>query len=100
MRGIPAGRVATYGEVAAAAGLPRRARLVGRALRCGPPDLPWHRVVAAPGRIAFPPGSDGREEQCRRLRAEGVVCSGGRIDLRRFGWHADLDALLWGPQRI
>lgn len=98
MRAIPAGRVATYGGVAAVAGLPRRARLVGRALRGCPADVPWHRVVASPGRIAFPPGSEDYEEQLRRLQAEGVACLGGRIDMRRFGWHgADLDALVWGP---
>src|SRR5690606_39297020 len=91
VRDIPAGRVATYGGVAAVAGLPRRARLVGRALRGCPADVPWHRVVASPGRIAFPPGSEDYEEQLRRLQAEGVACLGGRIDMRRFGWHgADL----------
>ncbi len=61
VRRIPPGRVATYGEVAALAGLPGRARLVGRSLGQddGPP-LPWHRVVAAGGRIALPEGSDAR----------------------------------------
>lgn len=97
MRSIPAGQVATYGEVAAAAGLPRRARLVGRALRGCPVDVPWHRVVAAPGRIAFPPDSGNFAEQRQRLLDEGVTCLNGRIDLGRFGWHNDLDALLWGP---
>lgn len=91
------GRVATYGEVAAAAGLPRRARLVGRALRGCPRDVPWHRVVASPGRIAFTIGSESFDEQCRRLQEEGVACFGGRIDMRRFGLYRDLDALLWGP---
>jgi methylated-DNA-protein-cysteine methyltransferase-like protein len=71
--------------------------LVGTALRGCPADLPWHRVIAAAGRIAFPPGSAGYEEQCRRLQDEGVSCPGGRIDLNRFGWQSDLDALLWGP---
>jgi methylated-DNA-protein-cysteine methyltransferase-like protein len=97
IRAIPAGRVTTYGEVAATAGLPHRARLVGRALRGCPRDVPWHRVVAAPGRIAFAAGSDGFQEQCRRLQEEGVACPDGRIDLQRFGWRTDLDALLWGP---
>lgn len=97
VRRIPAGCVATYGEVAEAAGLPRRARLVGRALRGCPSDVPWHRVVASPGRVAFPVGSESFDEQCRRLQDEGVACVGGRIDMKRHGWRTDLDALLWGP---
>jgi methylated-DNA-protein-cysteine methyltransferase-like protein len=55
-------------------------------------------VVSSPGRIAFAVGSEGFEEQCRRLQDEGVVCLGGRIAMRRFGWYRDLDALLWGPE--
>ncbi|TLZ25150.1 MAG: cysteine methyltransferase [Gammaproteobacteria bacterium] len=53
---IPRGQVSTYGAVARAAGLPGRARQTGYALRVAPPSLklPWHRVVGAGGRIAFP----------------------------------------------
>lgn len=78
---IPRGRVATYGAVAAAAGLPGRARLAGRALRTAPAGLhlPWHRVVAAGGRIAFPVGSREHREQAKRLRAEGVTVCGARV---------------------
>lgn len=85
---IPRGRVATYGQVAAEAGLPRRARLVGRVLaELGPGSLlPWHRVVAATGRIAPRPGL-GPREQARRLRAEGVpVDRGGKLDLAARRW--------------
>jgi methylated-DNA-protein-cysteine methyltransferase related protein len=88
---IPQGRVTTYGEVAALAGLPRRARWVGRVLRELPQGsrLPWHRVVAAQGRIALPPRAGGGE-QIRRLRAEGVPVAGnGRIDLGRFAWRGE-----------
>jgi methylated-DNA-protein-cysteine methyltransferase related protein len=89
------GEVVTYGLVAARAGLPGRARLVGRALRTTPDDapLPWHRVVGAGGRIVFPPGSPAAQEQAQRLRAEGVEVIGVRVRLRI---PADLDALLWG----
>jgi methylated-DNA-protein-cysteine methyltransferase-like protein len=86
---IPRGRVATYGQVALEALLPRRARLVGAVLRDLPngSKLAWHRVVNAAGRISL--RSDGRPsaEQRRRLLREGVrVDSRGRIDLARFGW--------------
>jgi len=79
---IPRGRVSTYGGVALAAGLPGRARLAGRALREAPEglNLPWHRVLGAGGKIVFPPASSAYREQCRRLRAEGVVVKGGRVD--------------------
>jgi methylated-DNA-protein-cysteine methyltransferase-like protein len=94
---LPPGRVATYGEVAALAGLPRRARLVGRVLAALPEGspVPWQRVVAAGGRIALA-GSAGREQR-RRLAAEGVALRGGRVVLAGRGRAPDLDALLWGP---
>lgn len=79
---IPRGQVSTYGAVARAAGLPGRARLTGFALRMAPPDfnLPWHRVVGAGGHIAFPKSSAQHREQAKRLRAEGIVLKGGRVD--------------------
>jgi methylated-DNA-protein-cysteine methyltransferase-like protein len=78
---IPRGRAATYGTVARAAGLAGRARLTGFALRVAPRELnlPWHRVVGAGGRIVFPNGSREYKEQARRLRAEGVPVTAGRI---------------------
>jgi methylated-DNA-protein-cysteine methyltransferase-like protein len=88
VRRIPAGFVATYGDVATAAGLPGRARLVGRSLGEADDDqpLPWYRVIAAGGRIALPEGSKGRAEQLRRLKAEGVIVKAGRVDMKRFRW--------------
>jgi methylated-DNA-protein-cysteine methyltransferase related protein len=79
---IPRGRVSTYGAVARAAGLPGRARQAGYALRVAGDslDLPWHRVVGAGGRIAFPPASRAHREQARRLRAEGVRVLEGRVE--------------------
>ncbi|MGA9341556.1 MAG: MGMT family protein [Rhodanobacteraceae bacterium] len=98
---IPSGCVTSYGEIAARAGLPGRARLVGKILRdCSSgPALPWHRVIRADGRSAFALGSRSYREQVRRLTAEGVRCDAGRVDLARYGWQrdADLDAELWGP---
>ncbi|MEP6485509.1 MAG: MGMT family protein [Rudaea sp.] len=96
---IPAGRVSSYGEIAMRAGLPGRARLVGRVL--GESDkalkLPWHRVLRSSGQTAFAKGSHGFREQSQRLRAEGVVIVNGRVDLERFGWERNLDVELWGP---
>jgi methylated-DNA-protein-cysteine methyltransferase related protein len=96
---IPPGRVASYGEIAARAGLPGRARLVGRLLREAgeAAALPWHRVLRANGTLAFAPRSRAFLEQKRRLAAEGVSLRGNRVDLPRFGWQRDLDAELWAP---
>jgi len=85
---IPAGQVSTYGAVAAAAGLPRGARRVGRALGALPRDsgIPWYRVINAQGRIAIPKGNKAAKEQWHRLLSEGVLPSAsGRIDLRKYG---------------
>ena len=79
---IPRGQVSTYGAVARAAGFPGRARQTGFALRVAPKalNLPWHRVVAAGGRIAFPKSSREYREQARRLRSEGVRVAEGRVE--------------------
>lgn len=97
VRTIPRGQVATYGTVAKLAGLPGRARLVGYALKVAPASLrlPWHRVVAAGERIAFPKRSREHAEQSRRLRAEGVKVVNGRVQRRSA---VDLDELLWKPR--
>jgi methylated-DNA-protein-cysteine methyltransferase-like protein len=87
---IPHGKVATYGQIAVLAGLPRRARMVGQALRTAPEglEIPWQRVVNAQGGVS-PRGGLGWEEGYQRhlLEEEGVVFSkSGKIDLERFGW--------------
>ena len=80
---IPAGKVSTYGRVAAAAGFPFYHRAVARLLRMEPPDqLPWHRVVGAGGEIKLP--RSGAEEQRNRLEVEGVQFLGKRVDMGRF----------------
>ena len=69
------GEVTTYGDVAAVAGHPRQARLVGRILATTTHDVPWWRVVNAQGRLV-----SGRPRvQAGRLRAEGVVVRDGRV---------------------
>lgn len=96
---IPPGRVASYGQIGALAGLPRGARQVARALRHAPAELglPWHRVLAVNGRIAIPATSRGYRTQISRLRGEGIVVTSGRVDMRVYRWAPRLDELLWGP---
>ena len=96
---IPRGEVASYGAIARRAGAPRRARLVGHALKVAPAglDLPWHRVLNAQGRISLPAGSKAHRTQRRLLEEEGVVFRNGRVDLAKSR-PTDLDALLWRPR--
>jgi methylated-DNA-protein-cysteine methyltransferase-like protein len=86
---IPRGRVATYGQIALEAGLPGRARLVGRML-CDLPSgskIPWHRVINASGKISVRGTSE--REQARRLKLERVsIDARGRIDLAQHRWRA------------
>ncbi|MEE4296537.1 MAG: MGMT family protein [Wenzhouxiangella sp.] len=97
--GIPEGCVLNYGEVARLAGLPGRARLVGRALARAPKKraLPWHRVVNAQGMISFAPDSSRGQRQRKLLVDEGVIFDNGVIDLDRFSPRQGIDRLLWGP---
>lgn len=96
VRALAPGEVAGYGEVARRAGLPGRARLVARTLaQGGDSGVPWHRVLRSDGRIAFPPGSEGHDEQVQRLRAEGVRVEAGRVRGQRAA--ATVDELLWAP---
>jgi O-6-methylguanine DNA methyltransferase len=78
VRRIPPGRVATYGDVAAAAGRPRAARAVGNIMReCKGREVPAHRVIAAAGQIG---GYGGNIELKKALlRAEGIIVSGRRV---------------------
>ncbi len=84
---VPRGKVASYGQIALEAGLPGRARLVGRTLGTLPFEtkLAWYRIVNAAGRISTT-GAAAREQR-RRLRAEGVaVDARGRLDIRAHRW--------------
>jgi methylated-DNA-protein-cysteine methyltransferase-like protein len=84
IRKIPRGKVATYGDVARAAGFPGSARQVVWALRRSGPGLPWHRVIGAGGRIRLP-GESGLEQRTR-LAAEGVRFQRERIDMKVYGF--------------
>ena len=78
---IPRGHVSTYGAIARAAGIPGGARLVVRTLGQSH-GLPWHRVVAAGGRIAIP--GEGGLDQRFRLEMEGVKFSGRKVRMAEF----------------
>ena len=90
VRQIPAGKVATYGQVARLAGMPRCARIVGYAMAgCKEPQIPCHRVVDRFGGTkacfdTFAPGT-----QRALLEAEGVVF--------RLDGTVDLEQSLWNP---
>jgi methylated-DNA-protein-cysteine methyltransferase-like protein len=86
---IPAGKVATYGQIAALLGHPRAARTVGWAMRALPEgsDVPWQRVINAQGRISTSWQEHDVDPQRQRLEAEGVVFGpDGRVDLTLYGW--------------
>jgi len=93
---ILAGKVSSYGLVADLAGLPGRARMVGRVLQHAPSEmqLPWHRVLRSNGQIAFAPGSDSARRQIELLRLEGVEVCRNRVKMKRYGWLPQLDELL------
>lgn len=86
---IPYGKVASYGQIAAMAGLPRHARLVGRVLSQmdASSQLPWHRVINSQGKISLSRlDALGYNEQQARLIAEGVNIVNGKISFKQFGW--------------
>jgi methylated-DNA-protein-cysteine methyltransferase-like protein len=85
IRKIPKGKVATYGAVARAAGFPDAARQAAWALRDSDGKLPWHRVLAAGGRIALR-GSAGLDQRVR-LESEGVQFRGGRVWMAEHEFH-------------
>jgi O-6-methylguanine DNA methyltransferase len=90
VRRIPAGHVATYGDIAGLAGQPRAARAVGNIMRdCGEPGVPCHRVIGAAGAL----GGYGGSVQLKRemLRAEGIEVGMARV--RGF------NDIRWKPQR-
>jgi methylated-DNA-protein-cysteine methyltransferase-like protein len=90
IRRIPKGWVATYGQVAAMAGLSRRARLVGYVLQHLDPatKIPWHRVVNAKGEVSYSLSRNGGDALQRRLlEKEGVEFDDrNRFNLERFRW--------------
>lgn len=88
VRRIPRGRVATYGQVAAIAGLRGHARQVGYALHAlkASTSVPWQRVINARGAISLRPPTGGITQRIL-LEKEGVrFDAGGRVSLRKYGW--------------
>ncbi|MFV0413176.1 MAG: MGMT family protein [Oscillospiraceae bacterium] len=82
---IPAGRVASYGQLAILAGKPRAARQAGRALHYAPPQLSCHRVVNSTGGTA-----PGWAEQQQLLQQEGVVFTpGGKVNMKLCRWRPE-----------
>jgi methylated-DNA-protein-cysteine methyltransferase-like protein len=79
IRQIPKGKVATYGQVAAAAGYPLYHRHVAQLLSKSGGQLPWQRVVGSGGQIRLK--RDMALEQRTRLEMEGVQFRGSRVDM-------------------
>lgn len=90
MAELPPGKVTTYGDLAAMAGSPRAARIVGGIAHTGPEELPWHRLVNAQGGLAIGfPG--GQEVQRQLLEQDGIVCD--------KHWRVkDFQEIRWRPQ--
>ena len=101
VQAIPYGKVACYGQIADLAGLPKRARLVGKLLGAVPNDgykgsaVPWYRVINSQGKISLPKGSEAFERQKGLLQEEQVIVNDDRIKLKEFQWQPDLQALLY-----
>lgn len=93
---ITSGRVMSYGEVARAAGRPRYARMVSKAMSRSDKPLPWYRVVRSNRTLAFSVGSESYEKQKALLEKEGVQFVAGKIIQDDA---IDLDELLWGPPK-
>lgn len=90
MSRLPGDKVTTYGDLAAMAGSPRAARIVGGIAHTGPDELPWHRLVNAQGGLAvgFPGGQD---VQRQLLAGDGIECD--------ENWHVkDFGERRWRPE--
>jgi methylated-DNA-protein-cysteine methyltransferase-like protein len=96
---IPSGCVSTYGQIASMIPPPEGvlpptytrfgAQWVGQAMRETPEEqsIPWQRVINSQGKVSFPEGSPGAEQQRARLEAEGVIFSeSGRVNFNVYGW--------------
>ena len=94
---ISSGRVMGYGEVARAAGYPRHARMVSKAMSRSPDPLPWYRIVRSDRTLAFEVGSEAYKKQRGLLEEEGVQFINGKAKPLFSDDDKDLDELLWGP---
>ena len=84
---IPAGKVATYGQIATLAGNNKAARQISRILHSSSEkyELPWHRVINSQGKISMRSG-DGFEMQKAMLKSEGIEIIKDKIDLVKYKW--------------
>lgn len=93
---VPFGKVAGYGFIADLAGLPGRARMVGKVMQSAPAEMqvPWYRILRSNGAIAFTAGSTQAKRQTGLLQEEGVVVMNNRVNMKQFGWNPDLGELM------
>ncbi|WP_414829132.1 MGMT family protein [Alteromonas sp. H39] len=94
LKRVPKGSVVSYGQLADLAGLPGRARLAGRCLKETTHVVPWHRVVRADGKLAFPAGSESFAAQQRLLISEDITVTRGRVHMQTYNWKPDIYTLL------
>jgi methylated-DNA-protein-cysteine methyltransferase-like protein len=94
---IASGQVMSYGEVARAAGYPRHARMVSKAMSRSDEPLPWYRVVRSDRTLAFEVGSESYNKQQGLLEKEGVQIIKGKVVPVDKNEDKDLDELIWGP---
>ena len=86
---IPYGKVATYGQIAKLAGLPKHARLVGYVLKhldtCS--EIPWYRVINSQGKICVTRiNQQGENVQQSLLEEEGIYLLNVKVSLKEFSW--------------
>lgn len=93
---IPYGKVATYGQIAKMAGLPKHARLVGRVLQqVEDKYLPWHRVINSQGKISLSKlDAQGDNLQIVKLQAENIVVNAGKINLKLYQWDGEISKVV------
>jgi methylated-DNA-protein-cysteine methyltransferase related protein len=92
---IPAGRVMTYGQIAALCGAAWAAWEVGQIAHTGPTDLPWQRVVNKQGGLAAGWPGGGRTVHRKLLEAEGIeVDEDDKIDVQKLLWNPNQTTLL------
>ena len=93
---VPAGKVATYGQIAKLAGKPQGARGVAWILNSssGAHKLPWQRILNSSGKISFPVDSPEYRKQRKLLEKEGIEFGDkGQIDLKKFQWKKEVKAV-------
>lgn len=95
--GIKPGRVMSYGQVARAAGFPRHARMVSKAMSRSVESLPWYHVIRSDNTLAFKVGGDAYNKQRSLLEKEDVRFVGNKVIAVETDDDTELDKLLWGP---